>query len=810
MNSPKPKSPQSRSQAGGRRPSRPPSHLHSDCPPETEDSLESPNLGQRSVSLTTLQPTVIQPRMAQLETLEAKMASIEVSLSSTPRRKKNGSLSGVSLGSSLRSVPKEFALKELETLRNALRDKENIIQNLRSQLGIPGLCNAIIKPNGVSNGNNRELGEDEKKQAEDRLIKLRGETDNKRLAIKNLKMALERLDITDNIDVRIQQAELEYQLGREELNLLTLLEETKTIQICLEESSKHASEIHTLYSCVNNYGTANLHAVEIVYDPNSPRFGAGSKDSNSGLWIDWALEHTRLFKGDRLIEVNGKIVLNKTREDLTRLLAAAPDPAQIVVMRKVTATQRNNAYTSTSSDEVAALRNELGVVRERAEETQKTKDGLVSDNIRLTHRISYLEEQVAELLARKNLEVSENSIPSKNSVLTSTVKTSHNVTNINISSQPQHRSTNTNGSATSDLQIFQKGPQVTALVANLPGLDASQESHTSLPVRSKSSLSNVSNTHIPAPNSQNGENHSCHRSHRHRHKSPKNKNPHDEDPDSKAAYKTHYHFGLEKEYLDRRNKEPSKMKDHSKASLMDQSYKKASMIVHDLTKAKENGYESVYEKHRQKCISASEKYNTHLLKHYNARKSASVLDFRSQINSKYKETRSSERLNNGDNEKHVNKYTNHKKLTDCRSVKSLDFDSDSNIPRRDKIIDYTSEPIESFDKPHHLYPTYLDNIKPRPMPPKKPLRLSLHKTQSLQSVESPISTPNVSLDNSIRISSKRNYNGETQYVHVGALFHKIKNKLGGESVIDFEFILTFTKKFYWGVTTTQTRNLAMC
>lgn len=100
----------------------------------------------------------------------------------------------------------------------------------------------------------------------------------------------------------------------------------------------------------------------------------------------------------RLIEVNGKIVLNKTREDLTRLLAAAPDPAQIVLLRKVPSPLDNDTsvspVSSTASEEVAALRSELGVVRERAEETQKAKDGLISDNIRLTHRISYLEEQV--------------------------------------------------------------------------------------------------------------------------------------------------------------------------------------------------------------------------------------------------------------------------------------------------------------------------------------------------------------------------------------------------------------------------------
>lgn len=71
-----------------------------------------------------------------------------------------------------------------------------------------------------------------------------------------------------------------------------------------------------------------------------------------------------------------------------------------------------------------------------------------------------------------------------------------------------------------------------------------------------------------------------------------------------------------------------------------------------------------------------------------------------------------------------------------RSVKSLDFDSDyggSTIDSRSghsrsrqhhvKDTDYTSEPLGPKQK--HL----------RPMPPAKPLRLSLQRAQSLQTVE---------------------------------------------------------------------------
>lgn len=125
------------------------------------------------------------------------MASIEVSLSSTPRRRKNGSLTGINLGSSIRSIPKEIAAKELENLRNALRDKENIIQSLKGQLTIPGLRLSSIRNGGNNNTNHRELTDIEKKQAEERLNRLKTDVDNKRLTIKNLKMALERLDITE-------------------------------------------------------------------------------------------------------------------------------------------------------------------------------------------------------------------------------------------------------------------------------------------------------------------------------------------------------------------------------------------------------------------------------------------------------------------------------------------------------------------------------------------------------------------------------------------------------------------------------------
>lgn len=488
----------------------------------------------------------------------------------------------------------------------------------------------------------------------------------------------------------------------------------------------------------------------------------------------------------RLVEVNGKIVLMKNRDDLSRLLAAAPDPAQLVVLRKISpeSPEITNSVVKNGINEVNALRSELEVVRERAEEAQKVKDSLRSDNIRLTHRISYLEEQVrshrfrtnfrysmllnfqvSELLTRKN-ETNDIRIVTPKPVI-STVKTNQNVTNINITTQSPNPKP--------EMQVFQKGPQVTTLVSSM------SDPHVSVPMRSKSSLSNVSNTHISAPSPQ--LDYHCHKNHRHKHRQPRNGLPpnHSLEHPDKALYRKHHHHHREKDYnsetssamehvtrYNKRNTESNHRYsgDFSKANsekeyssdVMDQSYKKATKIVHELTRNRDN----LYEKHRQKCITASEKYNSDILKHYNARKSTSVLDFRSEIHigPKYVDSKSVEDLDALDS---PSKSTNriYKKIQDCRSVKSLDFDSDCNststrLNGNTKSVDYTSEPLDSNKKISYYHNYY--NDKPRPTPPKKPLRLSLHKTQSLQSVETPPQTPHDSPNK--HESRKRNYRGE--------------------------------------------------
>lgn len=79
-----------------------------------------------------------------------------------------------------------------------------------------------------------------------------------------------------------------------------------------------------------------------------------------------------------------------------------------------------------------------------------------------------------------------------------------------------------------------------------------------------------------------------------------------------------------------------------------------------------------------------------------------------------------------------------------RSVKSLDFESDNGGELK-RDIDYTSEPVVA----HRI----------RPTPPKKPLRLSLQRAQSLQTVEASI------LDTEKKRAAKRPHKSKLSDLH---------------------------------------------
>jgi hypothetical protein len=79
----------------------------------------------------------------------------------------------------------------------------------------------------------------------------------------------------------------------------------------------------------------------------------------------------------RFLEVNGKVVLGRNKEEMCRLLSVSPSPAQVVVMRK---------RSQDAEKVMSQLKTELSVVKEKAGEAQRLSDTFRTDNVRLSHR----------------------------------------------------------------------------------------------------------------------------------------------------------------------------------------------------------------------------------------------------------------------------------------------------------------------------------------------------------------------------------------------------------------------------------------
>lgn len=213
-------------------------------------------------------------------------------------------------------------------------------------------------------------------------------------------------------------------MGREELQLLSLVEESRALQSRMDKATaKPGATANSLFNTIHSGTALSLHAVHATVG----RWASCAKADaiSPGLWIEWALDGEGLFRGDRIIEVNGLICTCKTREELQKLIGIA-GRCQLVVVRK-----RSSP-----------------VQQQQLAQSQE-------DNQRLQHRISYLEDQVKELLDTTKE-------PTTAPVVTEGKNGTH-VTSISISS-PHPSPT---GSAERP-QIFQRGNFVTTIIGGKP------------------------------------------------------------------------------------------------------------------------------------------------------------------------------------------------------------------------------------------------------------------------------------------------------------------------------------------------------
>ncbi|XP_039747199.1 uncharacterized protein LOC120624616 [Pararge aegeria] len=669
------------------------------------------NKQQRSASLQTLEPGGV----VNLDSLEAKMASIEVSLAG--------------VGSRRRSAGARDASRELDALRAALSDKDTLIQSLKKQLGA-SLSAARLAAHAASptpGGRDEALSQDEKRALEERAAAVRKELDTRKTNILELKRRLEKTHVTENIDTRIEQAELQYQVGREELELLTLGEQARGLALLIEQAD--AAHRTTLYSTVREIGG---NAVVVATEARENVWSAASR-AGSGVTVDWT-EHPAMKPGDRILEVNGTPTLCCSQEEFRRA-ASSVSPVRLVLLR---AQHNPPAALAFTQNEAASLRAELGALRVAADDAERAKEGLRSDNTRLTHRISYLEEQVAELL---NRHPQLQSVSSNDSCITVN-KTKKNVTSISITTEPQSKQ-----SPKSEVQVFQKGPDITAIVAKLPGLDCAE---TNLPiVRPRSNASGASSRIATSPRTSPTPNRRSHSSHSLEHRAGRIRHSlshhciHDYSAETDAAIRM-----IER---NQRHMEKQRVKqtDRFSRSKTEDNFRSDS----DLDKEQRYKEETnVCDQRRSEIKKAAERIEESIKKtNWAERKTMSIIEQlkRSQRLRKIKKNESVENIP-VEPEKHytynridgkvlenAHKSSRRSSKLHSRSAKSSEFESEcSDYPNGDVYsssprLDYGSESCSRLS--HYIKNEDREELK-RPTPPRKPLRLSLHKARSAHSL----------------------------------------------------------------------------
>lgn len=139
------------------------------------------------------------------------------------------------------------------------------------------------------------------------------------------------------------------------------MEESRTLQLRLEKIQKLDStkKQTSLYSQIQSGVDMTLYAISA----NLGRFGISCEDDGNGWIVDWVLDGEPLCRGDRIIEYNGRF---EPKCKNIQKLVNSDGKCNLVVIRRKTSQQNHQMI-------------------------------LQSDNQRLQHRISYLEDQVKEL-----------------------------------------------------------------------------------------------------------------------------------------------------------------------------------------------------------------------------------------------------------------------------------------------------------------------------------------------------------------------------------------------------------------------------
>jgi len=308
---------------------------------------------------------------------------------------------------------------EIELLRKIIHDKDIVIQSLQQQQEQHRQQQPQQQPQQKQqqqqqqdqssmmttvlnhvNGNNSRTSVNERQQVERRLEMINHDIDTKKAAIKNIRLSLQQTSVSDNIDSRIRQAETEYQLEREETNLLNLQDEKRTLMLRFGGNQWHrnlapSNPKNCLFRIIQGHVPLMIISTTIQYESQNPSFKLQYEDNQNhgncmalgSCTVQWARDDLVLRPGDKLLEINGQLIPGRFKADVMKGLHSGT--MEVVVARQ----SHEESYQTQIRD-----------LTSRIERLNQEHSGLKSDNLRLGHRISYLEEIRDDLEMRREAE----------------------------------------------------------------------------------------------------------------------------------------------------------------------------------------------------------------------------------------------------------------------------------------------------------------------------------------------------------------------------------------------------------------------
>lgn len=325
-------------------------------------------------------------------------------------------------------------------------------------------------------------------------------------------------------------------------------------------------------------------------------------------------------------------------------------------------------------------------------------------------------------------------------------KTKKNVTNINISSEP----TSCRPSARSELQVFQKGPDITAIVAKLPGLDHAE---ANLPLlRPRSNASGASSRAAASPRASPPPavpNHRSHSSHSLEHRAGRMRHSL-----SHHCIRAADDYGTETDaairMIERNQRHMEKQRLRSVRS-REEYFRSDSDL--DLKETHSNATTDAYDPRHRDIKKAADRIEESIKKtNWAERKTLSIIEQlkRSQRLRKAKKNESAEDVRleaekqygmyhriDGKVLENAHKSSRRTSRLHSRSAKSSELESEcSDFPHGEPYGgECGSESCSTRLSHYRKHEERREGEgKSRPTPPRKPLRLSLHKARSAHSL----------------------------------------------------------------------------